>query len=159
MSIFFNIEGIRGEVTAIGHEDWLEGTSLTWNVGRAISSVVGTSADREASKPSISEVTITRMMDAATPLLFTDACVGKGKLVKIDLTTIGTDNINSYMKYELSECMLSNYAVSCDLDERPYETISLSFTKLTMKYQPYDSSGRPTSPIPAGYDMAMGSKV
>jgi len=159
MSIYFNIEGINGEVTAKGHEDWIEGTSLSWSVTRAISSVVGSSTDREANKPIISEVIITRLMDAATPLIFTDACVGKGKLVKIDLCTIGTDKINTFMKYELENCLLSSYSVSCDTNERPFESISFCFTKLTMKFQPYESSGRPASPIPAGYDMAAGTKV
>ena len=158
MSIYMNIDGIKGKVTAKGHEDWVDVSSLQWGVGRAISSSVGTSADREASKPSISEVSVTKLMDESSPLIFTEACVGKGKLVKIDLCTVGTDTIDTYMSYELEDCMISGYSVSSGGD-RPSESISLSFTKMTMKFIPYDKNGKPTSPLPAGYDMALGSKV
>jgi len=158
MSIYVNIDGIKGKVTAKGHEDWIDVSSMQWGVGRAISSAVGTSADREASKPSISEVTITKLMDESSPMIFTEACVGKGKKVLIDLCTVGTDQINTYMSYELEECMISGYSVSSGGD-RPSESISLSFTKMTMKFTPYDKNGKPTSPLPAGYDMATGSKV
>jgi len=158
MSIYLQIEGIKGNVTAKGHEDWIDITSMQWGVGRAISSTVGTSADREASKPSISEVSITKIMDESSPMIFTEACIGKGKLVKIDLCTVGTDQINTYMSYELDDCMIAGYSVSTGGD-RPSESITLSFTKMTMKFTPYDKSGKPASPLPAGYDMATGAKV
>ena len=158
MSIYMKIDGIKGKVTAKGHEEWIDVSSMQWGVGRAISSAVGTSADREASKPSISEVSVTKLMDESSPMIFTEACVGKGKLVTIDLCTVGTDQINTYMSYELEECMISGYSVSSGGD-RPSESISLSFTKMTMKFTPYDKNGKPTSPLPAGYDMATGTKV
>jgi len=158
MSIYCQIEGIKGKVTAKGHEDWIDCSSMQWGVGRAISSAVGTSADREASKPSISEVSITKLMDESSPMIFTEACVGKGKKVTIDLCTVGSDQINTYMSYELEDCMISGYSVSTGGD-RPSESISLSFTKMTMKFTPYDKDGKPQSPLPAGYDMATGTKV
>jgi len=158
MSIYLKIDGIEGKVTATGHEKWIDVGSLQWGVGRAISSSVGTSADREASKPSISEVSVTKQMDASSPLIFTEACVGKSKPIKIHLCTTGTDTIDTYMEYELEDCMVSGYSVSSGGD-RPSESISFSFTKLTMKFIPYDDAGKAQSPLPAGYDMALGKKV
>jgi len=158
MSIYMKIDGIKGKVTAKGHEEWIDVSSLQWGVGRAISSAVGTSADREASKPSISEVSVTKLMDESSPMIFAEACVGKGKKVLIDLCTVGTDSIDPYMSYELEDCMISGYSVSSGGD-RPSESVSLSFTKMTMKFIPYDKNGKPESPLPAGYDMAKGTKV
>jgi len=158
MSIYLQIEGIKGNVTAKGHEDWIDISSVQWGVGRAISSSVGTSADREASKPSISEVSVTKLMEESTPLIFTEACVGKSKKVSIHLCTTGTDTIDTYMEYDLEDCMISGYSMSSGGD-RPSESISFSFTKLMMKYIPYDKAGKAMSPLPAGYDMATGTKV
>ena len=158
MAIYLQIEGIKGNVTAKGHEDWIDISSVQWGVGRAISSAVGTSADREASKPSISEVTVTKLMEESTPLIFTEACVGKSKKVSIHLCTTGTDSIETYMEYDLEDCMVSGYSMSSGGD-RPSESISFSFTKLMMKYIPYDKAGKAMSPIPAGYDMAAGTKL
>jgi len=158
MSIYFKIEGIEGKVTAKGHEQWIDIDSLQWGVGRAISSAVGTSADREASKPSISEVSLTKLMDASSPMIFTESCVGKAKKMEIHLCTVGTDQIETYMEYVLEDCMVSGYSVSSGGD-RPSESLSLSFTKMEMKFIPYNDAGKPESPIPAGYDMALGAKV
>ena len=158
MAVYMKIDGVKGKVTSKGHEEWIDVNSMQWGVGRAISSAVGTSADREASKPSISEVSVTKMMDESSPLIFTEACIGKGKKVLIDLCTVGSDQIETYMSYELEECMISSYSVSSGGD-RPSESISLSFTKMTMKFTPYDKNGKAESPLPAGYDMATGTKV
>lgn len=158
MAIYLKIDGIDGKATAAGHEKWMVVDSLQWGVGRAISSAVGSSKDREASKPSISEVSVTKMMDESSPRIFTEACIGKGKKVTIDLCTVGTDKIETYMSYELEDTMISGYSVSSGGD-RPSESISLSFTKIVMKFIPHDDNGKPTSPIPAGYDMMTGKKV
>ena len=158
MAIYLEIEGIEGNVTAAGHENWIDLNSIQWGVGRAISSSVGTSADREASKPSISEISVTKQMDASSPMIFTEACVGKSKTVTIHLCTTGTEEIETYMEYELEDCMVSGYSVSSG-GERPSESISFSFTKMTMKFIPYGKDGSPESPIPAGYDMATGTTV
>ena len=158
MAIYLKIDGINGKVTAQGHEKWIDVGSVQWGVGRAISSSVGTAKDREASKPSISEVSVTKLMDESSPLIFTEACVGKAKKVQIHLCTTGTEKLDTYMEYVLEDCMISGYSVSSGGD-RPSESISLSFTKMEMKFIPYDDAGKPGSPIPAGYDMALGKKI
>ena len=158
MPIYLKFDGIDGKVTAEGHEQWIAVDSLQWGVGRAISSVIGTAKDREASKPSISEVSVTKLMDESSPLIFTEACVGKSKPVQIHLVTTGTDSLDTYMEYSLEDCMVSGYSVSSGGD-RPSESVSLSFTKMEMKFIPYDDAGKATSPIPAGYDMALGKKI
>lgn len=158
MAIYLKIDGINGKVTAQGHEKWIDCASLQWGVGRAISSVVGSAKDREATRPSISEVTLSKMMDESSPMIFTEACVGKAKKVEIHLVTVGADKLENYMEYTLEDCMVSSYSVSSGGD-RPSESLSLSFTKMEMKFIPHDDAGKAGSPIPAGYDMATGKKV
>ena len=43
--------------------------------------------------------------------------------------------------------------------DRPSETVSLSFTKITSNYIVYDDNGKQTSKFPAGYDLELGKKV
>lgn len=157
MAIYMQIEGIKGNVEADGHADWIECNSLQWGVGRAISSKVGTAKDREASAPSISEVVVTKEMDKATPYLFTEACVGKGKKTQIHLVKTDADKLESYMEYILSDTMISGYSVSSGGD-RPTESISISFTKIEMKYVPWKDDHTKDSPIPASYDLALAKK-
>ena len=157
MAIYLKVEGLNGEVSAAGHEKWIECNSLQWGVGRAITTRVGGGADREASQPSISEVTVSKLMDKATPNLFYEACIGKGKKVEIHLCKT-EDQLANYMTYELTNAMISGYSMSSGGD-RPSESLSFNFTKIVMKYTPYDSKGTAGSPLPAGYDLSIGKKV
>jgi type VI secretion system secreted protein Hcp len=157
MAIYLNVDGLEGDVTAAGHESWIECTSCQWGVGRSISTPTGSSQERESTAPSISEVTIAKNMDKCTPKLFELACVGTSKLVKIDFVQTG-EQLDTYMAYELENSLISGYSVSAGTD-RPVETVSFNFTKLVMKYTPYDNEHNPGSPIPAGYDVSLGKKV
>lgn len=157
MAIYLHIEGVDGDATAKGHEKWIEVHSLEWGVGRGIHTPTGSSQERESSSPSVSEITVSKPMDKCTPKLFTEACVGIGKKVKIDLCQTG-DKLETYMAYTLTDTLISGYSVSAGGD-RPTESISFNFTKLEMKYTPYDNKNKPGSPIPAGYDISQGAKL
>src|SRR5271154_2733758 len=90
MAIYMKFGGIQGDVTATGHANWIELNSLQWGVGRGVSSPTGSSADRESSAPSVSEVTITKDQDSASDGLLTEGFTGdgggNGATVQIDLT-------------------------------------------------------------------------
>jgi len=158
MAIYMEIDGIKGGVTAEGHPDWIEIDSLQWGVGRGIGMGVGASGKREASNPTVSEVSVTKRMDKTSSLLFQEACIGKGKKVTLHLVKTGADKLQTYMEYILEDCMISGYSVSSGGD-RPSESISLSFDKMTMSYTPYDNTGTAQTPVKAGYDLAKATKV
>ena len=157
MAIYLHVEGLEGDVTAAGHEGWIECDSMQWGISRAISTPTGSSQERESSAPSVSEVSIVKNMDKCTPKLFEQACVGTSKMVKIDLVQTG-EQLDTYMAYELENSLVSGYSVSSGGD-RPMENVSFNFSKLVMKYTPYDNKHNPGSPIPAGYDVSLGKKV
>ena len=159
MAIYVEIDGIQGDVTAEGHEKWIKADSLQWGVGRGIHTPTGSSQERESSPPSLSEVTISKSMDVATAPIFTEACVGVSKPVKIHLVQTGGDALETFMEYTLDNALISGYSVSSDGESAPSESISFNFTKLEMKYTPFDNEHNPGSPIPAGYDVAKGKKV
>jgi type VI secretion system secreted protein Hcp len=158
MPIYLKFPGIEGEVTAGGHENWIEINSLQWGVGRGIHTPTGSSAKRESSAPSVSEVTCTKMCDKSTPKLFQEACVGQSKDVEIHITETGPDAIETFLVYKLTQSLISGFSTSSSGD-RPSESLSFNFTKIEMKYTPYDEAHMPQSPIPAGYDIKLGKKV
>lgn len=157
MAIYMKFDGVDGDVTAEGHEKWIDCGSLQWGVGRSIRTPTGSSQEREASAPQVSEVTITKSMDAASAKLFAESVAGKSKTIKIDLVKTG-DTLENYMQYELTDALISSYSISSGGD-RPMESISFNFTKIQMKYTPYDNKHQPQSPIPAGYDVSLGKKL
>lgn len=153
MGIYVNFDGIPGDATEQNHKKWIDVASIQWGVGRAISTVAGRTQNREASQPSVSEVTISKMFDSSSPKLFTAACTGNvGKTVKIDLTTTSSGGL-VFCTYTLSNALISSYSVSSDGD-RPGESISISFTKLEFKFTPYDNQNKAGTPVTVSYDLA-----
>lgn len=160
MAIYMKIDGIDGNVTAKGHEKWIEVNDVSFGTGRGITSAKpGNQSNREASIPSFSEVSVTKAMDETTPKLFVESCIGKAKKIEIHLCRSG-DNIGSYMEYTLTDALIGSYSVSGDSSKtHPSERLSLNFSKIEMKYIPYKDDNTAGSPVPGGYDLVAGAKV
>lgn len=162
MPIYIKVDGIDGNITAKGHEKWIEVSAFSFGVSRNISTKPGAVSDRESTKPSISEIEIIKNIDKTSPNFFSEACVGKVKNVNIDVCQTG-DTIAAYMQYSLTNVIVSSYSVNITsaADERlsPCEKIKLNFDKIEMKFTPYDEKHNPGSPIPAGYDLVSAKKI
>jgi type VI secretion system secreted protein Hcp len=143
---------MKGNVSAEGHENWIECSSVQFGVGRAIPMMVGKQTNREASNPSLSEVTLTKTMDDSSPYLFQESLKGKGETVTIHVTKTGQEKIEEIVEYKLDQVLLSGYSVSSGGD-RPSESISLSYTKIEMKYIVWGEDHTKTTQIPVSYDL------
>jgi type VI secretion system secreted protein Hcp len=144
---------INGECTVQGHDKWITVLSVQFGVGRGISSVGG-GRDRETSNPSFSEVTFSKGMDVASTALFMQATCGKslGKAEIHFLQTGGADTKGQvYLTIELDEAIVSSYSVSSGGD-RPTESFSLNFTKITYNYDKYDGAAV-TKGTPQKWDL------
>lgn len=138
MAIYMKYGAVDGEVDTTGYEKWVKLDSFQWGVGRGISTGYGGGSTREASAPSVSEVTVTREMDSFSPALLKEAIGGKGVEVKIDFTrTDGKGTHVAFQKYILTATMVSGYSLSSG-GERPSESISLNFTKFDSEYVKVD---------------------
>ncbi|GAB1257985.1 Hcp family type VI secretion system effector [Aurantivibrio plasticivorans] len=161
MSIFVNYEGIKGESSDSGHKGWMDVESISWGVGRQITSNTSTAGDRESSNAVISDLQITRYLDSSTPKIFIESCCGTGKEVKIHLSKTGTGSgTDVFMEYTLKNALISSYtvnAVSQD-NNRPTETLTISFIDVEVKYTPYDEDGNAEAAIAVGYDTATNTK-
>src|SRR5687767_7841843 len=94
--IYMKYDLIKGEVTATGYKDWIEIDSTQWGVARSITSPSGSGSNREASMPNISEISVTKLQDIASPYLFAEAGWGEGKKVEIHLLRLRNDKPEPY---------------------------------------------------------------
>jgi len=152
MAIYLKYDGIDGDATHEDHDKWITVESMQWGVGRAISTPVGSVLNREASEPSVAEVTVTTQMNTSSVYMFQEACTGQtGKEVKIHLVSTGSPG-QTYVEYTLTDTLVSGYSVSSGGD-RPSESLTLNFTKVEMKYIPLQANNEAGSPITKGYDL------
>lgn len=144
---------IKGDSTVPDHTDWITIDSFQLGVGRGISASGG-GKDRDTSNPSFSEATLTKSTDIASTDLFAQAIYGKS-LGKAEIHFIQTGGSGSesqvYLKYELEEAIVSGYSLSSG-GERPSESISLNFTKISMQYDAF-SGDKKTTGTPKKWDL------
>ena len=152
MPIYLQIDGIQGDATHETHTQWMDIDAIHWDVSRNMNTTAGSTANREASEPTISEMVLTKVSDSSSTKLFQEACSGKtGKLATIHLVTTGSPG-DTYIEYKLTNTLIANYSVDTSGD-RPTETVRLNFTKMEVKYIPYDEMNNPKSPMIASYDL------
>ncbi|UDL04782.1 Hcp family type VI secretion system effector [Marinobacter sp. CA1] len=154
---YLDYEGIQGEATAEQYKDMITVLSMDFNVHREISAYTGTAMDREASATRLGDITITKLQDNASPDLFKEATIGKGKKATFFITKQG-EAIEEIMKIELTDAMISNYSVSVSGD-RPVESITISYTEMMMTVTPNDDKNNSTSPKVYGYSGLKGQKL
>ncbi|MFC3151761.1 Hcp family type VI secretion system effector [Litoribrevibacter euphylliae] len=154
---YLNYEGIKGETTAEEFKDMITLLSMDWGSSRELSSFTGTAQDREASSTRLSDIVITKLQDKASPDLFKEATIGKGKSAVFHITKQG-DKIEEIMKIELSDAMVSSYQMSVQGD-RPIETITISYTELMMTVTPTDDKNNVSAPLVYGYSGVKGQQM
>jgi type VI secretion system secreted protein Hcp len=160
MAIYLEYEGIKGNATADGYQDHLKVDSVQFGVGRGITMEPGNLANREATRPSISEITVTKPVDCSAIALFKEAVSGSaGKTVTVKFVQTGADSLTEFMNYELTDCLVSGYSISASDDGNPIESITLSFSKIMVSYNDFDSTNKSGSPQRAGYDLKVAKAI
>jgi type VI secretion system secreted protein Hcp len=158
MPIYMKYDSVQGDVTATGHEKWIEVNSFQFGVGRGLSAPVGGSSDREASAPSVSEIVVTKPTDVATVKLLTEALEGEGQDCTIDFCKTDAGKLNVYLSYTLTNTMISGLSSSSGGD-RPSESLSLNFTKIACRDVSLGAKNEDGSPGTVTYDLALGHIV
>ena len=157
MAIYMKYASVDGDATEEGHKKWITLTSCQWGVGRGISAPVGSAVNREASHPSISEITVSKSLDAGSTKLLTEALVGKGVPCQIDFCKTEKDKLVIYLTLKLTNTMVSGHSFSSGGD-KPSESLSLNFTKIEFNNFPMDSTGKVGSVDPVAYDLGLAKK-
>lgn len=154
----YDDSSIKGDVSDANYTGWIELSSFQWGIGRGITSPdTGSESDREGSKPSVSEIVVTKSEDSASPNLMRAACgadpVGEGKLVHIAFVKTDQNGSETYLQFDLENTLVSGWSMSSGGD-RPTESVSLNFTKVTMTATPMGAGNDTGSPDRPFYDLA-----
>ena len=126
---------VKGEATAEKAKGYIVLQSFQFGVGVGVSMAVG-SGNRETSLPSLSEITVTKGTDVASTTIFESVCTRKNytKAEIIFTTMTGEGKEETFLKYDLENIIFSGYSLSSGGD-RPSESLSLNYTKVTVQYQ------------------------
>lgn len=158
MAIYMQYKGIDGDATQSGFQNWIKIESFQFGVGRGITTQTGAALNREATEPSVSEVTVTKLLDKASGPLMQNVCTEKkGADCKIAFVSQG-DPGEKYLEYTLTNTLISGLSINSGGD-RPSESVSLNFTKVEIEVKPLATDNTAEGPFKFAYDIAQAKKV
>ena len=155
MAIYMKVPGVDGNVTAEGFAKWINLDSLQFGTGRAISMEVGNLSNREATKPNISEITVSKETDGASSGLLNESLVGaKGKKIELVVVKTGAKAVEEVLRYTLGDALISAFSMSSGAEGMPHESISVSFGHLEVSFTAHKDTGDVANVERVAYDLA-----
>lgn len=138
-------DAILGDSTARGYENWISLSSFQMGIG------IGLMPDGSgflASRPSVSEVTVSRSFDGASLAILANLLRGRevGQAT-VEFVRSGPLGPVTYLQYELDDVIFSGMSISSG-GERPSESDSLNFSgfrKTTWEIKPDGTSDESSS--------------
>jgi type VI secretion system secreted protein Hcp len=154
MAIYLKFGNVKGNVTADGYAGQIAVTSVSFGVSRSVSMEAGNLSNREASKPHLTEITLTKTADNSVAALFKEALTGSaGQEALLTFVRTGADKVQDFMTYKLTNCIISGYHITAQGDEAPVESLSLSFSAIEVSYKDHDASNKSGNPQRVSYDV------
>jgi type VI secretion system secreted protein Hcp len=128
---------------------------MSFSFGASNTSVIGSGSsggEARAGRANLSDLTIMKVLDKVSPLLFDDCCTGNF-LKKVDILydkPMG-DSQEDYFKIHLEDALITSIQLSGS-SENPMESISFAFSKVKVSYNP-EEDGALKGFIDKGFDV------
>jgi type VI secretion system secreted protein Hcp len=153
---YLQIDGIKGESQDSRHKDWIECTSINWTITQPKSATASTAGGHTAERAELSEISISKLVDLASPLL-AQACAAGRTIPKAKLEMQRADGNGEPIKYfevELENVLVAHIAPSFDGGGQPTENLGLKFSKVRWRYTQQKVGGGASGNTAGGWDLA-----
>jgi type VI secretion system secreted protein Hcp len=154
---YLKIDGVPGSSTDPQHSGWIEISSFSWGATNTSSDAQGRGGG--TGKAKLSDIQITKKVDAASPVLFQALTSGRHyKEVVIELRKSGGQG-SPYYRVTMSDVLVA--ADKTSAGDRPTEALTLNFTKIEVKSSQQKSDGTPGAftTAPDGWDIQSNVKI
>lgn len=160
VEIFLKLDGINGESTKQGAEQYIEIFSFSNGASNPTSVAFGTGSG--AGKVDLSSLALQKQLDSSSPLLFQNCCQGShianGHMFVREST--GGDTTETYYQYDMTEVFVDSISWGGAAGgNKPSESVSLSAKSLTITYWPQGADGKLGTKIPFGWDVSKNTKA
>lgn len=145
---------VKGESNLSSFEGKMELLSFSHGVAMQITGDISNS-ERTSGKPSHQDMTVTKYLDRASPVLNRSCCEGK-TFPQVDIIIGRTDSgrLEELIRYTLKNVIISSVSVGGGGGDRPVETLTLNYDQITWQYsrQNKDEKGV-VQPVKAGWNL------
>ena len=124
----------KGESQLTGFTDKIELLSFSHGVAMQITGDISNS-ERTSGKPNHQDMTVTKYLDAASPVLNQSCCEGKA-FPKVDVIIGRNDGgaVVELMRYTMKNCLISSISIGGGGGDKPVETVTLNYNQITWKF-------------------------
>ena len=158
---FDNGNPIKGDSTQQdfeGKDGWMNLTSFKWGLDRTFAKdQVGRALNREGAQAHVTEVTVSKDVDASSGALLEAATIDfKGKECEIAFLRTGNPG-ERYMLLKLKNTLIQKLNVSSQGEnQRPQEELVLDFTYVDIEVKVLNEANRQEDKMHITYDIATG---
>jgi type VI secretion system secreted protein Hcp len=156
IDVYLQIDGIKGESTDSAHKDWIECKSVQWEVLQPKSATASTGGGHTAERAELSEISISKLVDLASPMLAQLCACGK-TIPKAKLEMMRADGNGEPIKYfevELENVLIGHIAPQFAGGGIGGESLGLKFSKARWKYTQQKIGGGASGNTAGGWDLA-----
>jgi type VI secretion system secreted protein Hcp len=146
---YLRLEGIEGEATARGHENWIEVLDFDWGVFNDIPTA-GTQIVA-GSRVDFQDLVVRKRIDKASPSLAV-LCAAGGAIGEGELVFYVGSNENPTGIVSLTQLRVRSVASASGSSSGSSEVLSLTFSTVEWTYYWYDDRGR-SGETRAGWDV------
>ena len=128
---YLQLDGIKGESADSRHAGWIECMSINWSITQPKSATASTGGGHTAERAELSEITISKLVDLASPMLAQLCACGK-TIPKAKLEMQRADGNGEPIKYfevELENVLIAHIAPNFAGGGFPTESLGLKFLK------------------------------
>jgi type VI secretion system secreted protein Hcp len=156
IDVYLQIDGIKGESGDDKHRDWIECKSVGWEVTQPKSATASTGGGHTAERAELSEITISKLADLATPVLLQTCAAGKTipKAVFHFMRADGQGERIKYFEIQLENVLIGSVKPKVAEGEFLHESVGLKFSKCTWKYTQQKIAGGAGGNTSGGWDQA-----
>jgi type VI secretion system secreted protein Hcp len=158
---YLKIGDIEGDSTADGHEKEIEVTSMSLGFMMPVGPR-SSAGSATTEKVQVTEVTLSKVMDASSTKLMLACCLGThydSAIVSINRPD-GQGGQVEYAKWELNDVIVSSFQNSGGGTGLPMESLSLNYGKITLNYTQTDpATGAAQGSLASGWDVGTNKQV
>lgn len=163
---YIKIDGIPGESLDDKHRDWIELKSFNFGASQATSATASSAGGASAERVNLSEFSIQKFVDKASPKIFESCCKGQHiKEVVMHVNRAGGDKVR-YLEIKLEEVIISSTEMEGisastsyenseneDRHDLPYENVKFNYARIKVTYtQQKRSDGQGGGNVAGGWD-------
>ncbi len=156
---FLKIDGIEGESLDNAHKNEID--VLSWSWGLSLPAVQGAAGGGAgAGKAQMQDFHFTANTSKASPKLMLATATGQHiKEAVLTCRKAGGDRQVEFLKYTMSDCLISSYQIAGHQSEVPADSASLNFVKIEIEFRSTNPDGSIGASTKAAFDFRTNKAV